>query len=36
MVAGTDPFAWFSNPEIVMPPFYHERIAQINRARGVA
>ena len=33
MVAGTDPFAWFSNPDIVMPPFYHERIDQIKRAQ---
>lgn len=36
MVAGTDPFAWFSNSEIVMPTFYHERIAQIKRAGGDA
>lgn len=36
LVSGTDPFAWFTNEEVVVPPFYQNRIAQIKRARGEA
>jgi D-ribose pyranose/furanose isomerase RbsD len=33
LVAGTDPFAFFNNPEVVIPPFYEKRIAQVRKAR---
>lgn len=29
LVSGTDPFAWFNDPEVKAPPFYEKRIQTI-------
>ena len=34
LVSGVDPFAWFGDPALVVPPFYQERMARIKRTRG--